>query len=113
MPGSFSLQDHLRKNEPDHFRVVLDLRLSRRRCWWRRLRGLALRLLLALLLLLLLLKLLLLFLLRHVMSDDAAGSSTGDAMMAGDVPGDTADDGTLDTALGGCGLRGDEQCNTE
>jgi hypothetical protein len=66
-----------------------------------------------LLLLALLLKLLLLLLLGHVMADHAARRSPRDAMMAGDVPCDTANDSTLDAALRRGGFRSDEECNAE
>jgi hypothetical protein len=91
--------------------VELDLRLPRRRGW----RGLCgfLRRLLLLALLLLLLKLLLLFLLRQMMPDHAARRSACNAMMARDVPCDTANDSTLDAAFGCRGFRADEECNAE
>lgn len=88
--------------------TALDLRLSRR-CRWCGLFGFLLRLLLLAVLLLLLLKLLLLFLFRHVMPDDAAGRGAGDAVMAGDVACDTADDSAFDATLRCRGLRADEE----
>jgi hypothetical protein len=68
----------------------------------RRLRRLLVRWrwLLWLLLQLLLLPLLLLFLLRQVMPDHTTGRRARDGMMTGNVAGDAADDGTLDTTLG-------------
>ena len=47
------------------------------------------------------------------MPDHTTGRRAGDGMVAGHVSGDTADDGTLDTALRHHGLGADEECNTE
>jgi hypothetical protein len=66
-----------------------------------------------LLLLLALLLLLLLFLLRHVMPYHATGRSACDAMVAGDMACDTANDSALDAALRCRGFRADEECNAE
>ena len=79
----------------------------------RRLRRLLVRWLLRLRLQLLLLPLLLFLLLRQVMPDHTARRRTDDGMMTGDVPGDTADDSTLDTPLGQHALGSDEECHTE
>jgi hypothetical protein len=49
---------------------------------------------------LLLLELLLLLLLRHVMADRTASGGAQDGVMAGNMPRDGADSGTLETSFG-------------
>ena len=60
-----------------------------------------------------LLALLLLFLLRQVVTDHAAGGSTRDGVMSGDVACHTANYGTLDATLRVRGLRANKQRDAE
>jgi hypothetical protein len=71
---------------------------------WRRCRRLLLQLL----------TLLLLFLLgRHVVSYNTTGGGAQYAMVAGDMAGYAAHDGSLDATLGSGGLRSDQERDTE